>query len=246
MVNRTPEGSCLLAIPCYRESQRLPAFLSDLVSHLAQCDLDVDLQVVDDGSGPVEFEKLALFLETYEAHGSVLPLVGLASHKGKGAAIRAAWDVSSGRYDWLGFVDADGAVPAGEVIRLVRLALDGSITADAIIGSRWKKGTAGRRVRRKWHRKIIGNLFARAVRARLRLPVEDTQCGFKMIQSAAYASVRGRLKVDGLGMDLELLLQLHRQGYRIVEEAIDWMERSGSHVPLREHVRLIRSLFVVR
>ncbi|MBN2235588.1 MAG: glycosyltransferase [Opitutales bacterium] len=246
MVNRRPEGSCLLAIPCYRESQRLPAFLSDLVNQLAQGDLNVDLQVVDDGSGPGEFKKLALLLDTHEERGCVLPLIGLASHKGKGAAIRAAWDASSRRYDWFGFVDADGAVPADDVIRLVRLALDGSNTADAIIGSRWKTGTAGHRVRRKWYRKMIGHLFARAVHARLHLPVEDTQCGFKMIQSAAYASIRGRLKIDGLGMDLELLLQLHRQGYRIVEEAIDWMERSGSHVPLREHVLLIRSLLMIR
>lgn len=243
---QTGERSCLLAIPCFRESRRLPAFLSDLTMSLGQSGLNVDVQVVDDGSGPVEYGKLTALLAPYGNTTRVLPVIGLSHHKGKGAAIRAAWDASGEQYDWLGFVDADGAVPAAEVIRLLDHVLNEDPEADAVVGSRMVRGESGRLVRRRWHRKMIGILFAKAARCRLHLPVQDTQCGFKLLRSGAYAAVRCGLKVDGLGMDLELLLALVGAGYRITEKGVDWVERPGSRTPWREHLLLLKSLLTVR
>lgn len=240
------ERSCLLAIPCFRESRRLPAFLSDLMMRLGQSGLNVDVQVVDDGSGPVEYGKLTAILGGYGKSDKVLPVIGLSPHKGKGAAIRAAWDSAGEHYDWLGFVDADGAVPAAEVVRLLDYVINRAPESDVIVGSRMVCGDTGCVVRRVWHRKMIGMLFAKAVRCRLHLPVRDTQCGFKVVRSQAYAAVQTGLKVDGLGMDLELLSALVRAGYRITEKGVDWMERPGSRTPWREHLRLIKSLMTVR
>ena len=49
---------CLLAIPCFRESDRLPEFLSLLCDALLASRRRVRLVVVDDGSGREEVAKL--------------------------------------------------------------------------------------------------------------------------------------------------------------------------------------------
>lgn len=218
-----------LVIPCFRESRRLPRFLPDLLSALGGLSVDVRVLVVDDGSGPEEAAKLGEFVEDQRARhrpGLLLPLLCLPENVGKGGTVRAGWDAIQSQCDWLAFVDADGAVPAAETLRLISMAIGAEGPEMAYFASRPK----GKDVERAVLRDLLGAGFRLFTRLMVRLPVRDTQCGLKILPVAAYREIRGGLKRDDFAFDIELAMGLHESGWAIHEVPIQWKEQAGSHV----------------
>jgi len=58
------------------------------------------------------------------------------------------------------------------------------------------------------------------VRVLFRLPVHDTQTGLKLFKREPLVRVMPRLLVKHFAYDLELLVNLHRDGYKIVEAPV--------------------------
>ena len=97
--------------------------MADLKSTFAGDDR-IRIQVVDDGSGTEEQDRLSAVLAPIVAGCPLfLPPMRLPENLGKGGAVYAGWD-QAGSADWLAFVDADGSCPASEVKRLMELALE--------------------------------------------------------------------------------------------------------------------------
>ena len=116
------ESPTLLVVPAFCESQRLPRFLPDLCGAVAAMDgAPVQIMVVDDGSGTAEQKFLIdLVAELRESHTFLMEPLILEENRGKGGAVYAGWDASEGGgFSKLGFVDADGAVSASEVVRVL-------------------------------------------------------------------------------------------------------------------------------
>jgi dolichyl-phosphate beta-glucosyltransferase len=224
---------CLLVIPAFRESERLPPFLRELLATV-RC----DVLVVDDGSGPPHAGRVR-DLAASLACANLLPPVCLGRNLGKGGAIRAGWEKCAG-YDWLGFVDADGAVSPAEVRRVLELAA-GADSVDALFGSRVKM--LGRRIERSAVRHCIGRIFASIVAATITPEVYDSQCGLKFIRTAAYDRIAPMLREDGFAFDVELLAALLDSGARVVEVPIDWSDQPGSKVSLLgDSLRMLRAV----
>ena len=94
--------------------------------------------------------------------------------------------------DWMGFVDADGALSAAEYWRLAG-ALPAT-PADAVCGSRIKM--AGRTIERSMFRHVQGRTFATAVDELFHLGFYDTQCGLKFF--------RATVKLEGSDLHLKV------------------------------------------
>ena len=143
------------------------------------------------------------------------------------------------RGELLLFADADGATPIEEASRL-RAEIERG--ADVAAGSRL---VAGRDVqhRRNWWRGWLGRGFAGVAHVVLPLPIQDTQCGFKMFRHDAGKLLFGLMREDGFLFDLELLMLADQQGYRVVEVPVNWCEMPGGHFHgLREFWRVARGL----
>jgi hypothetical protein len=69
-------------------------------------------------------------------------------------------------------------------------------------------------------------------RASLRLPVLDSQCGFKMLRRAAGLRLFALCREPGYLFDLELLAWAQRLGYRLADVPVAWREVPGSKVRL--------------
>jgi dolichyl-phosphate beta-glucosyltransferase len=217
-----------LIIPSFRDSARLAVFLPELCREL-EVITDARVQVVDDGSGPVESAAVqSLVARIAKSHGLLLDVLLLKRNLGKGGAVYAGWDVASDDVQWIGFVDADGATPASEVVRLVRLALEESPQVDAVIGSRVQM--LGRTVERKVSRHIPGRIFATAAWLLTGLEVYDSQCGCKLLKSDFYRRVRPFLSEMRFAFDIDLLAHLVRAGAKIRECPVDWSDVPGSKV----------------
>jgi len=210
-----------LVIPAYNEARRLPPYLSAVRIHLdASYGEDYEVIVVDDGSQ----DGLAEFLRASASCWPQLRWLGHDQNQGKGAAVRSG--VLGSRGELVLFADADGATPIEEEGKLAEAIRGG---ADLAVGSRLL-ARAG--VHRSPARGLAGRLFAAVAGRLLRIPVQDTQCGFKMLRGDAARRLFALVREPRYLFDLELLALATRLGYRIREVPIRWQEMPGGHLHL--------------
>ena len=230
MSSAPPETAVLLVVPAFRESARLPLFLPYLCEAIEAAEgvPPVKILVVDDGSGDEETAAMRKLVDGWRnEHRTLLPMLALPENRGKGGAVYAGWDTAPTGCQWVAFVDADGAVPPAEVVRLFR-DLGGNRGAEAVFALRLMDGS--HHVQRTRSRKFIGQGFRRLVRMLFALPVPDTQCGFKIVPLAAYEKIRGDLQECRFCFDVELTALLNRAGVPILGVPIDWHESPGGKV----------------
>ena len=232
----------LLVIPCYRESARLPRFLPELAAAVEASGLPVRIRAVDDGSGSAEQAWLRDYCAAQaQRHACVEPAQLEAANVGKGGAVYAAWEQSGGAAV-LAFVDADGAVPAREVVRLLRAAAAEPAAAHYAV----RTGEAGTKVVRDLRRRVAGQVFRRLVRWHFGFPVPDTQCGCKAVPAADFAAVVGQLTERRFTFDVELTWHLLRHGVTVRCLPIDWTESPGSRLRPASALAMYRSLRALR
>jgi dolichyl-phosphate beta-glucosyltransferase len=225
-------------IPTYNEAQRLPRYLVAVRAYLTRTfGDDYEVIVADDGSSDGTVTTIAGSTPGWPQ----LTVLPAESHRGKGAAVRRGVLAAAG--ELVLFADADGATPISAERRLREAIADG---ADVAIGSRRLAAPGLHRARSRW-RSLVATAFALATRRACRLPIRDTQCGFKMFRREAAQRLFGPLREEGYLFDLHVLLAAQRLGYRTAEVAVPWTEVPGSKLrPLREAPRLLAGLWRLR
>lgn len=154
-------------------------------------------------------------------------VIGSATRRGKGRAVREAAGLARGRL--VGYVDADGKTPIEEIEQLLPwLERD----CDVAIGSRALPGSrveASRVLHRRWGSRLCAGLVHRLIGLR---DIRDTQCGFKFFRGEVARELFARQKLDGYMFDVELLCLARSLGYRIREVAIRWHDDRDSRLDL--------------
>lgn len=237
-------ASIHLVVPCFRETGRIGAFLPDLCARMDALG-EVDVLVVDDGSGQDEQSTMTELIEQWRGQFRCLqrPLL-LPENIGKGGAVYAGWERHQGQA-WLGFVDADGACPAAEVERLIGMARAQQPLQAALFASRVRM--LGRDFQRQFSRHVLGRIYADLVAELLHIPVHDSQCGLKLVPRAAYEAVKPLLSIQGFAFDVELLAALWDSRHEVVEVPIDWHEVPGGKIRLmRDSLRMLGDVLAIR
>ena len=144
---------------------------------------------------------------------------------GRGRALRNA--IMASRADVAAYMDADLSTDLVHIPGIVDpVAAD---AADIAIGSRL---AAGSRTTRGWRRETTSRLYAFAFRHLGGLRVSDAQCGFKAISRDAARAIVPLTTDDRWFFDTELLMIAQRNGYRIIETPVRWVEDPDSSVPV--------------
>jgi glycosyltransferase involved in cell wall biosynthesis len=234
-----------LVIPCFQESQRLPAFLPELLTELDPAE-HIRVQVVDDGSGEAEAQLISELVEGLQtSFPNLQALLALPANLGKGGAVYEGWKTAAEDATWLGFVDADGSIPPREVARIIGAARNLDKPDTALFGSRVKM--LGRQVDRQFGRHFLGRIYATIVSEFLHVPVYDSQCGLKIVPRASWMKVRKHLKIHGFAFDVDLMVNLMDHGCDVREFPIDWSETPGGKVHLiRDSFRMFRDVLRIR
>jgi dolichyl-phosphate beta-glucosyltransferase len=240
----TQPPSVHLVVPCFRESGRIGVFLPELCEAMTRLG-GVQIQVVEDGSGPEEAAAMKAVVDGLRpSFPCLLPLKVLTENLGKGGAVYAGWADHAGA-QWLGFVDADGSCSASEVDRLIRLLPPPGGAPRALFASRVKM--LGRRVERLLKRHLLGRIYATLVSEMLDIPVYDSQCGLKLVPRASFEEIAGGLQVKGFAFDVELMTALLDGGCEVVEVPVDWHETPGGKVRLlRDSWRMALDVWLIR
>jgi glycosyltransferase involved in cell wall biosynthesis len=240
-----------VVIPAFREGDRLPRLLSDLAARAGDEPAPAtELVVVDDGSGPHEAarEREAVLDAAGRLEAAGVPhtvrFVTAPENRGKGATIRLGWAEADPGATWLGFLDADGAVSAREVWRLVRMAARED-DCDVLAGARMLM--AGRSIQRSLVRHLQGRVFATLTEQAFGLGFYDTQCGLKLFRASVLRPVLPALRENRWLLDIEILAHLKRAGARMREEPIDWADPGQSKVvPGVDAIRMAFGLWRMR
>ncbi len=208
-----------IVIPVYNERaalepsiRRLHAFLSENLRY------DWRIVIADNASTdatPFIARELAREL-------SSVAVVSLAL-KGRGRALRAAWSASDA--DLVCYMDVDLSTD----LEALRPLLDGLESGDAevAIGTRLSPDSE---VVRGREREFISRSYNRLLRLTLRARFSDAQCGFKALRADAARRLLPQIKDEGWFFDTELLVLAQRQGMRIHEVPVHWVDDPDTRV----------------
>jgi glycosyltransferase involved in cell wall biosynthesis len=145
--------------------------------------------------------------------------------KGRGLALRTAWLASPA--DVVSYMDVDLSTNLECFLPLVAPIVSGH--SELAIGSRLARQS---RVHRQIKREVLSRGYNTLVRAGFRCGFSDAQCGFKAVRADVARQLLPYVEDDGWFFDTELLLLAERNGLRIHEVPVDWVEDLDSRVAL--------------
>ncbi|GFE36335.1 dolichyl-phosphate beta-glucosyltransferase [Streptomyces tubercidicus] len=238
-----------VVVPAYNEEHRLPRTLDAICRYLRSSPgrhAGWELIVVDDGSTDA---TAAAVREAAVAEPRIRlvgappdpgPAASPARNHGKGHAVRLG--VLASRGGRVLVTDADLATPIEE-LALLHDQLDAGYAA--AIGSR---AQAGARVEVCQHplRKLLGRVGNRVIRAVAVPGVRDTQCGFKLFDGDQARAAFGRSRVDGWGIDIEILRMFHEAKWPVAEVPVCWAHQPGSKVRALDYAGVLLELVRLR
>ena len=228
-----------VVIPAYNEACRIGPSLQRVWDYLYvnYGAGGFEIIVVDDGSS----DSTVTLVEQFRSHAREVRLIRLPHNRGKGAAVRVGMLAAIG--DAILFSDADLSTPIEEVEGALKLLQEGG---DVVIGSR-ALAESQILTRQTPLRESLGRLFNRLIRAFLRIPFRDTQCGFKLFRREAARAVFQRARTDGFAFDVEAILLALQLGYVVREMPVRWINDPESRVTLLRHpAQMLADLWRIR
>lgn len=229
----------LVGVCTYNESENVHELLSRILGALP----GVDILVVDDSS-PDGTAAIVRQFAQFNDQPNVRCLV--RDRRGLGGAIRAAMRESmDGGYEWFCNLDGDLSHDPADLPRLIDAVLEQD--ADVAVGSRYVTGgeIIGWPRYRRWMSRAINSI----TRRRLRLPIKDASGSFRCYRVDRLK----RLNLDdnqseGYSFLQQVLLDLHRDGAKVIEVPITFTERvsGSSKLNFREAVRSGWTVFTMK
>ncbi len=144
--------------------------------------------------------------------------------KGRGRMVKYAWKKSNA--DILTYMDIDLSTDLNAFIPMVESIMDGY---DVSIGSRQFKGAD---VDRSIKREIISRGYIKVLKLLLGFPYTDAQCGFKAVSKKVVSDLFDHIVDDEWFFDTELLHIANKEGYKVKEVPVRWIEDRDSRVKI--------------
>jgi glycosyltransferase involved in cell wall biosynthesis len=210
-----------VVIPVLNEAHVLPRSVDTLLGFLrTNLKYKWRIVIVDNGStdGTLDVAK-----GLSKAHPEVQ--VVYLQQKGRGRALRHAWLQSAA--DIVCYMDVDLSTRLEHIPELLgAIARDGF---DIATGSRLRRES---RTKRSLKREIISRMYNMFVKAVLFTHFSDAQCGFKALSRRAVDTIVPQIEDQSWFFDTELLVLAEKQGYRIKDIPVVWVEDDDSRVKI--------------
>lgn len=145
--------------------------------------------------------------------------------RGRGRALRHAWTQSHS--DVLCYMDVDLSTDLAALPQLVAAIRDEGY--DVATGSRLMKTSV---TVRSLKREAISRLYNLFVKVVLRTSFSDAQCGFKALSRRAVDRIVPQVRDESWFFDTELLVLAEKQGLRVKDLPVVWIEDDDSRVKI--------------
>ncbi|PWR75161.1 dolichyl-phosphate beta-glucosyltransferase [Methanospirillum stamsii] len=224
------EPSFSIVIPAYNEETRISPLLEGLTNP------EIEYIFICDGDDNTDF-IIRNYAETHDELN--IQCYSFPHRLGKGGGVYTGFKKASAPL--IGFMDADNSTSVSELIRLCSLIGH----HDGIIGSRHLPGQVIHR-KQPLYRRIQSRAFNGLIRLMFGLPFHDTQCGAKLFRKEAIYTVLPHLHCRGFEFDVELLWQLKKRGYSLIEVPVIWNDTLDSRLRLSDTIAMLATLLRIR
>jgi glycosyltransferase involved in cell wall biosynthesis len=207
-----------IVIPVHNEERTLAQSITMLVEFLrGVTQFEAAVVIVDNGSTD---DTLAIAASLARSHPHVTTMH--LPRKGRGGALQTAWAAS--RADIVSYMDVDLSTN----LRFFPLLIHGiSLGYDIAIGSRLLQASQTQRSRK---REALSRVYNGLVKLLFRNRFSDAQCGFKAVRRVVAERLLPLVENTNWFFDTELLLLAERQGYKIFEVPVEWIEDLDTRV----------------
>lgn len=186
---------------------------------LTQCPYTWRIVVADNGSKDATPQICAELKQQYPEEFDFIRL----EQRGRGRALRTAWSQSTA--DVITYMDVDLSTNLRALPPMLAALIHSDY--DLATGSRLMHGAI---VTRQWKREFISRAYNRLIRLLFWHRFRDAQCGFKGATRRAIEHLLPQVVDQEWFFDTELLLKGERQGYRIFELPVEWIEDLDTRV----------------
>jgi glycosyltransferase involved in cell wall biosynthesis len=197
--------SVTIIIPAYNEEKRIGRVLQEISEFITTNSPYWNVIVSIDGNDGTEE-----IVKDYSKKYSFISYIKNGNRAGKGGAIKRV--VSEARGEFTVIMDADGSVNFQTIAENLGLVRD----YDVILFERYSK--QGNRIPAL--RRIPSRGFNALVRVLVRVRVNDTQCGYKIIRTQMLKRAFSQVSITNAFFDVALLFYLKGMGARIGEVSV--------------------------
>lgn len=211
----------LITIPVLNEEKELEKNINILASFLAKnLKYDWEIEIADNGSIDKTQEIGKKLAKNSSGKIKYLRL----EKRGRGRALKKSWSKSDA--DMLTYMDVDLSTNLKSFPPLIDKIING---ADISIGSRLLKAS---QIKRQLKREILSRGYNILIKLFFQNKFSDAQCGFKAIKKEAASALLPKIKDNEWFFDTELLLLAERNGFKIAEVPVEWIEDLDSRVKI--------------
>lgn len=204
-----------VVLPAYNEEANIERALRDAVAAVSPLVDAYELVVVDDGSRDRTYEILAAFEGQMPSRLEVLrhPV-----NRGYGAALRTGFQAARGELVF--YTDSDNQFDLSELGGFLPLMKEW----DAVLGFRQDRQDP-------FLRRSVSSCYNLLASAAFGMSVRDLNCSFKLFRREVLQALP--LESDNFFIDTELVVRLHRAGYRYLQRGVRHYPRTAGRSTVR-------------
>ena len=211
-----------VVIPVYNEENALPYSIAKLRDFLSKnLKHQWHIVIADNASKDKTWEIAQALAKQYPDVKAVH-----LDEKGRGRALRKVWLES--KADIVSYMDVDLSTGLDAFPKLVQAILDGS---DIAIGSRL---TRGAKTTRGPKREFTSRCYNFIIKVMFFTKLSDAQCGFKALSRECAQKILPLTKNNEWFFDTETLLLAMKNGYKIAEIPVTWVDDPGTTVNVKK------------
>ncbi|BBC34048.1 Glycosyl transferase [Streptomyces graminofaciens] len=215
------QRSVEVVVPVYNEAHVLAGSVGRLHAYLEEAfPFPFRITVADNASTDTTWQ-VALELAERLPHVHAVHL----DRKGRGRALKYVWSRSTS--DVVAYMDVDLSTGLEGFLPLVAPLLSGH--SDLAIGSRLHRQAD---VVRGAKREFVSRSYNLLLKLGLAARFSDAQCGFKAVRTEVFRALAPRIEDNAWFFDTELLVLAQRNGLRIHEVPVDWVDDPDSRVDI--------------
>jgi glycosyltransferase involved in cell wall biosynthesis len=196
-------------LPAYNEEGNIERAVRSSAEAVVPLVDDYEIVAVDDGSRDGTPSILARLKEEM---GNRLVIVTHQTNLGYGTALRAGFDAARSRLVF--YTDADNQFDLRELVDFLPLMDE----YDAVLGYRVGRQDGSFRL-------MVSNGYNALASFAFGMTVRDLNCSFKLFRREALTSLH--LEEDHFFIDTEIVVQLHRAGYRYTQKGVRHYPRTA-------------------
>lgn len=207
-----------IVIPVYNEEKVIESSIKNLYDFLKEhFGYNWKIIIADNASTDKTSEKAKILSKKYKN-----VFYTYIDKKGRGYALKKAWTENDA--DIHMYMDVDLSTDLEAFPRLIDSILEGN---DVVIGSRFEKES---KLKRSIKREILSKVYNLIVRFALNVKFKDAQCGFKAVTREIAEKIVPQIKDMAWFFDTELLFLTEKNGYKIKEIPVAWIEDPDTKV----------------